>query len=280
MIKTLLVCTDGSPGGNAATGFAIFLAQRLKARLTALHVLDSRMLEGPLMADISGWVGAQPYGAQLQQFRQLMEQKGEAVMASFGKACGETGVDADTVVKMGHPARVILESEARAELVVLGRFGEHAELTGEMIGSTVERVIRHSIKPCLVTSSTFTPITRIVCGYDGSGHSSKALHEAIELALALGAPLVILTVAEDRDVTEAREIAEDGIRLARAHECAAGNLVVQGRADQALLTKAEELGCDLIVVGAYGHSRIREMILGSTTQNLVTRARLPVLLVR
>lgn len=280
MIKTLLVCTDGSPGGNAATGFAIFLAHRLKARLTALHVLDSRMLEGPLMADISGWVGAQPYGAQLQQFRQLMEQKGEAVMASFGTACTNAGVDADTVVKMGHPARVILESEARAELVILGRFGEHAELTGEMIGSTVERVIRHSIKPCLVTSSTFNPITRILCGYDGSGHSSKALHEAIELALALSAPLVILTVAESHNVAEARELAEEGIRLARAHECAAGNLVVEGRADQALLTKAEELGCDLIVVGAYGHSRIREMILGSTTQNLVTRARLPVLLVR
>lgn len=280
MIKTLLVCTDGSTGGTAAVRYAIHLAQRLKARLSALHVLDSRMLEGPLMADISGWIGAQPYGAQVQQFRQLMEQKGEAVLAAVGTLCDEAELDADLQVVLGHPARAILDHEARAELVVLGRFGEHADLTGELIGSTVERVIRHSIKPCLVTASEFQPVSRILCGYDGSGHASKALHEAIELALALSAPLVILTVAEGHDLVRAREIAEDGIRFARAHECAAGNLVVEGRADQVLLTKAEELGCSLIVVGAYGHSRIREMILGSTTQNLVTRSHLPVLLVR
>ena len=68
--------------------------------------------------------------------------------------------------------------------------------------------------------------------------------------------------------------------LVRAHEGVAAQLVVEGRPDQVILTKAEELACDLIVVGAYGHSRIREMILGSTTQNLVARAHCPVLLVR
>lgn len=280
MIKSLMVFTDGSPGGDVACNYAIFLAQRLKARLGGCHVLDSRMLEGPLMADISGWIGAQPYGAQLQQFRILMQQKGESIMAAFAKACEEAGVDAEAEIKMGHPARVILEEETRTELVVLGQNGEHAEITGEMIGSTVERVTRHSIKPCLVTPARFRPIGRILAAYDGSGHASKALHEAIELALALQAPLVILTVAEDQEAGRAREVAEDGLRMARAHECAAANLVVQGRPDQVILTRAEELGCDLIVVGAYGHSRIRAMILGSTTQTLVSRSHLPVLLVR
>ena len=280
MIKSLMVFTDGSAGGNVATDYGVFLASRLKAHLTGCHVLDSRMLEGPLMADISGWVGAQPYSGQLQQFRELMQQKAETVMEAFARKAADAGLDADTVVKMGHPASVILEQEAHAELVILGQNGEHAEQTGEMIGSTVERVIRHSIKPCLVTPDHFQPVTRILAAFDGSGFSSKALHEAIELALALAAPLVILTVAEGHDLEQARGIAEDGIRLARAHECAAGNLVVEGRADQVILSKAEELGCDLIVVGAYGHSRIREMILGSTTQNLVTRSHLPILLVR
>lgn len=280
MIKSLMVFTDGSEGGNVACQYAVFLAARLKARLTGCHVLDSRMLEGPLMADISGWVGAQPYGAQLQQFRELMQQKGEAILAAFSKLAEDEGVDADAAIRMGHPARVILEEESRAELIVLGQNGEHADLTGELIGSTVERVARHSIKPCLVTPAAFHPISRILVAYDGSGPASKALHEAIELALALATPLVILTVSENHDVAKARGIAEDGIRLARAHECAAGNMVVEGRPDQVILSKAEELDCGLIVVGAYGHGRIREMILGSTTQNLVTRAKKPVLLVR
>jgi nucleotide-binding universal stress UspA family protein len=62
MIKPILVATDGSEYGSIATRFRIHLAQKLNAHLTGLHVLDSRLLEGPLLANISGWIGANPYG--------------------------------------------------------------------------------------------------------------------------------------------------------------------------------------------------------------------------
>lgn len=280
MIKSLMVFTDGSDNAQVATCYALDLAKNLRGRIRGAHVLDTRTLEGPLLADISGWLGAQPYGAQVAQFRSLLEQRGQAILEAFDKECEAAGLDAETCLRTGHPARVILEEEAHAELIILGQRGEHAEQTGEMIGSTVERVIRHSIKPCLVTPSTHRSIHRILAAFDGSDVSSKALHEAIELALALAVPLVLLTVAEDQGHEAARAIVEDGMRLVRAHEGVAAQLVVEGRPDQVILTKAEELGCDLIVVGAYGHSRIREMILGSTTQNLVARAHCPVLLVR
>jgi nucleotide-binding universal stress UspA family protein len=280
MIKTILVCTDGSSHGGVACEYAVALASQLKARLTALHVLDARMLEGPLMADISGWLGAQPFSAQLSQFRELMEQKGNSVIEAFNDLCEKHGIQADAQVKTGLPVRMILDEEARSELVVMGLKGEHAEWTGGMTGSTVERVVRHSLKPCLVTPAAFKPIARILAGYDGSGHSSRALHEAIELSIALSVPLVILTVAEHHDMDHARDLAEDAMKLARAHECIAAQMVVEGLPDDMLLAKAEELGVTLIVVGAYGHSRIREMILGSTTTQLIARATVPVMLVR
>ena len=280
MIKSILVCTDGSEFGDTACEYGINLALQLKAGLAGLHVLDSRMLEGPLLADISGWLGAQPFGAQLQQFRELMEQKGAAVIAAFDKLSEEKGVLFEGHVKMGHPAQVILAEEASAELVIMGQNGEHAEWSGDMIGSTVERVVRHSLKPCLVTPLKYQPVTKILTAFDGSPHASRALHEAIELALALSVPLVILVVAENFDLTNAREIAENGMKLARAHECAAAHLVVEGQPEQLILTKAEELGCNLIVVGAYGHNRIRELVLGSTTTSLITETHLPLMLVR
>lgn len=280
MIKSLMVCTDGSDLSAVAIEYGIHLAQTLKARLAGCHVIDSRTLEGPLLADISGCLGAQPYSAQVAQIRQLLENRGEAILEALSKDCGGNGVDADTLLRTGHPARVLLEEETRAELVILGQRGEHAEQAGEMIGSVAERVIRHSIKPCLVTPATFRPIRRILVAFDGSDVSSKALHEGVELALAINVPMVLLTVAEERGQEEARAIVEDGMRLVRAHEGVAAQLVVKGRPAQVILTQAEELGCDLIVVGAYGHSRIREMILGSTTHNLVARSHYPVLLVR
>lgn len=280
MIKLILACTDGSSNSDAASAFAIILAKRLGARLTGLHVLDSRMLEGPLMADISGWIGAQPFSGQLSQFRELMETKGETIMQAFQDQCEKQGVTAETLVRMGHPAKIILEEETRTELVVLGQRGEHEDWSGGFTGSTVERVIRHSIKPCLVVPNADTPVTRILVAYDGSGHASRALHEAVELATALTVPLVILTVDEEGDAARAIEVSEDGIKLARAHECAAANLVVVGEPERIILQKASELDCSMIVVGAYGHSKVRHMILGSTTTHLIQHTRLPVMLVR
>ncbi len=281
MIKRILVCTDGSLSGDVASEFGVGLAHRLEARLTGLHVLDSRMLEGPLMADISGWVGAQPYGSQLQQFREVLEEKGNAIIEAFNERCEKAGVQGEGLIRMGHPSRVIIDEEVRAELVIMGRRGVHADLVGEAMGSTAERVARNSIKPCLVTPSTFQDIRKVMVAYDGSSHASQALHQAIELAAALDVELIILTVAEEEDGSRAAEISQEAVTLAEAHECRAVNLVSEeSHAAQAIITNALEQDCDLIVMGAYGHSRIREMILGSTTTYVMTHADKPVMLVR
>jgi nucleotide-binding universal stress UspA family protein len=232
------------------------------------------------MADISGWVGAQPYGAQLEQFRELLEKKGEAIIAAFDEQCEKKGLKYETWMKMGHPAQVITEEESRAELLVLGQKGEHADWIGEMMGSNVERIVRQSVQPCLVTPEAFDPIKHILMAYDGSAHSSQALHVAIEMAQALDIKLTLMTVCENGDSDRAKDILQDAQTLAEAHECKVETLLKDGIAEEVILETAREKACNLIVVGAYGHTRIREMILGSTTTYLVCRSEMPVLLVR
>ena len=280
MIKSILVATDGSPHGDTATDYGLHLALKMKARLAALHVLDSRVLEGPLMADLSGWLGASPFANQLSQFRELLENKGEVIASNVAAKAEKAGVPVDAMVKMGHPARVILETEALAELVVIGRHGEHADLGGDGPGSVAEAVARRTAKPLLVTPAVFKPIGKVLVGFDGSSLASRALHEGIELAQALGAPLVVLAVAERHDLESAREYTQMAMRLVRAHEAVAAPLIAEGRAGPVLLEKAEEMGCDLIVTGAFGHTRMRELVLGSTTTHLLARSRKPVLFVR
>jgi nucleotide-binding universal stress UspA family protein len=162
----------------------------------------------------------------------------------------------------------------------MGQKGEHAEWVGELMGSNVERVVRHASTPCLVTPPRFKPLTKILAAYDGSGHASQALQEATELAKALDIGLVILTATEGMDAEKAQQVSRDGISLVRAHDCAAANMVVEGEAGPAILETAHQQACDLIVVGAYGHSRVREMILGSTTAHLISKSDMPVMLVR
>ena len=280
MIKNILVCTDGSNFSDVATRYGLFLTRALKASLDGLHVLDSRMLEGPLMADISGWIGAQPYGAQLQQFRELLQQRGETIVETFSQACEDAGVAGGCQIKMGHPSRVILEEEAKTELVIIGQKGEHADLGGDLMGSNADRIARNSVKPCLIVSGTFRPIKRILAAYDGSGHASEALHEAVELAMALEVELLIATVAEHGNRSDWDTVSADGQKLARAHDCDARAVVLDGVPEDVLDTVAVEEACDLIVVGAHGHGRIREMFIGSTTTQLIARSELPVLIVR
>jgi len=280
MIKSLMVCTDGSDGSQVAVDYALGLAGRIRASVSALHVLDTRLLEGPFLADLSGWLGAQPFAGQVPQFRTLLEERGKTILDAFRKQAEAAGFEPDVRLKTGHPARVILAEEARTELVVLGRTGEHAEQGGGFPGSTVERVLRHSIKPCLVVPRPTPEIRRILAAFDGSVLSSKALQQAIELALALGAPLVLLTVCEGHDTAGARQITEDGMRMVRAHECAAANLVVSGESGAEIMHRAESLGCDLIVMSAYGEGLLREVILGSTTSNVLASSPIPLLLVR
>lgn len=281
MIKSLLVCTDGSAHGAYSIRYGIYLARRFEARLSALHVLDSRMLEGPLMANISGWIGAQPFTDPLAQFRTIMQEKGEAILAAFRDECLKEGItEPGTALRWGHPAREILREEIETELVILGQDGEHDEITGEWTGSTVDRVVRHSIKPTLVVPDGFSPMQKVMIAYDGSPHASRALREAIELAMSLSVPLIIATVVEGGDHRRALDHAETAMRLARAHECAAAHLIVEGSAAEVLAEKAQSLGCGVLVAGAHGHSRIREWVLGSTAHRLLVQSRIPLLLVR
>ena len=280
MIKAILVCTDGSDHSQVACDHACSLTDKLGAKLTGLHVLDSRMLEGPLMADISGWIGAQPYGGQLQQLKELLQERGETVIKAFLKQCKEQGVDADGSVITGHPAKVILAEEVKAELVIIGQRGEHASLIGEFMGTSAERIIRHSLKPCMITPATYRPIRRVLAAYDGSAHASRALHEAIELAQAGNMTLTLLTIDEKGRHMDMQQVSDDGLRLARAHDMEATGIVAKGYVMETILQQADKTGTDLIVIGAQGHSRIHEMLLGSTTMQLIAKSDLPVLLVR
>ena len=85
--------------------------------------------------------------------------------------------------------------------------------------------------------------------------------------------------AESRDREETDQVAADGLKIAEAHQVKAGSTVVEGEPAEAILGAAAAQGCDLIVVGAYGHARIREMFIGSTTNQLISESDIPVLLV-
>jgi nucleotide-binding universal stress UspA family protein len=279
MIKNILFGVDGSPFGEIAREYAIDLALRLDARLEAVHIVDSRMLEFPLIAPQTGCLTWNP-GA-VNGLQQALRVRGETLLRETVARGEQAGIHLVTSLEFGQPAQVLGEIQTRTELVILGRQGEHSKNAPDITGSTMERFIRHASRPCLVTPVAFRPIRKILVGVDGSPSAARALHEAVELANALRAPLVILAVAErEGDLPLAQKNGLEAHSLARAHDCAAATITAVGAPGMRILDKAAEMACDLIVLGSHGHGWIYDRLIGSAAAHVVSRGQMPVMLVR
>ena len=280
MYKSILLCTDGSPAAEVAGDYAIWFARKLGASLQALYVTDIRLLEGPWLADLSGAVGAQPYSAMLPQLQKIQDEKAKMILAAARERARKNDVACETAHETGGLVQAILDHERQADLVVLGQRGEHAQWADGMLGSGVERVVRASVKPCLVTPEKFHEISHMLIAYDGSEESSKALRAGIALAPALGVKVTITTVAAQGGEDTASVVLEKAKQRALAGGVKAHGEILHGDPEGEILQLRETIGADLIVMGAYGHTRIRELILGSTTSHVIRKATVPVLLIR
>jgi nucleotide-binding universal stress UspA family protein len=280
MYKNILLCTDGSPAADIAAEYAVWFAKKLHARIQALYITDIRILEGPLLSDLSGALGAQPYSALLPQLQEVQRQKAEAILAAAKKRCEDARVPCETAHETGALVQVMLDHEKGADLVVLGQRGEHTEWSGGMLGSSVERMVRASIKPCLVTPEKFQPTKHMLLAYDGSIESNKALQAGMDLAVALDTEVTIVTVCQRENEDAASKVLKEAQQQALDHKLKPGAQLLHGNPETEILSQCDKTGASLIVMGAYGHTRIRELILGSTTSHVLRKATVPVLLTR
>jgi nucleotide-binding universal stress UspA family protein len=280
MFQRILLCTDGSAAARGAADCALWFACKLGARVRALYVTDIRILEGPLLADMSGAIGAMPYPALLPRVRQVEQSKAETILGAVAQLGHAAGLTVETTHATGSLAHTVLEQERDADLLVLGQRGEHAPWHGEMLGSSVERLVRASVKPCLVAPPQFAEPRHLLIAHDGSSESAKAVRLGLDLAGYLGLPVTLVTACQREHEDAASKILQQAHALAAERKLAARAQLVHDNPETAILRLCDEAGANLIVMGAYGHTRIREWILGSTTTQVIRNARVPVLLAR
>ncbi len=279
MFKNIMVGIDGSAFSDTALDYALHLAQRLQARLEAIHVVDSRMLE--FSAPMSG-PGYLLWNAQsLNELQQAFRKRGEGILNAAAQKAEAENVPLVTDMELGQPAQALCEAQSRTELVILGRQGDHAEQAPDSTGSTMDRFIRRAMRSCIVTPAAFRPIHKILVAVDGSASAGRAAHEAAELANALQSPLVILAVAErPEDAPLAQQVINNTHTLVRAHDCAAAGLMAEGNPGVQILKTAADTECDLIILGSHGHGWIYDRLIGSVAAHTVSKSPVPVMLVR
>lgn len=278
MLRSLLVTIDGSEYSRGAVECAAALAGRTQPRCTLLYVIDIVSLEGPFLADLSGSVGLTPFLDFQQKVREAMEQKAASVLETYSATLREKGLECTTLAETGIVSRAICQEAMEHDAIVVGRRGEHARWKGFLLGSVVEDVIRGSAKPVIVTPREGRPFCRILAAYDGSRTANRALGVGASLAEDLDIPMAVVTV--NSDSREGNGLLEEAESFLEPHGIKPEKILETGSAVDGILSATDRSHCDMIVMGAYGHSRVRKFILGSTTDGILRRAEVPVLLYR
>ena len=147
MIKNILVALDGSEHANAALQYALWLAERLRATVTGLHVIDIVSIEGSFFHDVSGSLGFEPYLDFSSKMREALQERGRVLLDAFAERCRERNVPCDTTLPMGIIANEICDAARTADLVVIGHRGLNEQFSTGMLGGTTESVARKSPKP-------------------------------------------------------------------------------------------------------------------------------------
>lgn len=284
-MKNILAFLDGSKYSQSVCDHAAWVAVRGNSSLELLHVLGRR--EGTTeKSDLSGSIGLGARTALLEELAELDGQKarlvnkrGRAILDDASARVKQLGVtQVSATLRNGQFIRTMQEFESAADLLVIGKRGEASNFDMEHLGSNLERVVRATHKPVLVASRAFEPINRMLIAFDGGASSIKAVEQIAASGIFSGLDCMLLTAGTDGTKTSKR------MQGAAALLTEAGfNVDIQMRAgqpDEVITSAVENDHMDLLVMGAYGHSRIRNLIIGSTTTEMIRSCKVPVMLFR
>jgi nucleotide-binding universal stress UspA family protein len=138
--------------------------------------------------------------------------------------------------------------------------------------------VRAAHKPVFVAARAFRPIERVLVAYDGGSSSMKAVDHIARSPVFAGLAVHVVTVGAETDA--ARHGLADASALLKAAGIAATTSAFAGQPETELSKMVDSDGFDMLVMGAYGHSRIRSLVIGSTTTEMVRSCKVPVLLMR
>lgn len=281
---TVLACIDGSRSARSVCDYAAWASLQLAAPLTMMHVLEHSHVSG--VTDLSGHIGLGSSEYLLQELAELdarraklMREQGQLMLKAAVERARAAGIaEPRSRQRHGRLTDTLLELETDIRLLVIGRQGEEGDLLGSHVGSHLESVIRTLRRPILVTADDFRKPSSAMLAFDNSETTRRGVDLLADSPLFK--EMAVHLVMVGRETSENREaLSAASLRLEQA------GLEVQwslreGEVEDVLLHYQQQEDIDLLVMGAYGHSRIRQFFVGSTTTQLLQKARSPLLLLR
>jgi len=283
MFDKILVPIDASSDSWVAVDQAISLAKEEGAKILGLFIADERTIYAPCWSAADAMDPLSPdcnpvILEQAQTLEKQIREQGEKALKDLRQRSSVAGVECDTVFETGIVSQTILNYADQVDLIVMGRHGAGGKWSGPLLGSTFEAVARHAPVPVLATVSDSRPLKTLLVAYDGSEQAKKALDIALHLVKGRDRQLIILTVDDGHDDRPAASY--EAAVLAKEQGVDAKRLLVKGHVAEKILQAATEENADLIILGAYSRSRFLSALFGSTVDDVVHNATIPVMVSR
>lgn len=248
----VLVAITGDAAGWQAFDQSVELAKRELGRLRGLHIVASEA------ARTSPAV--------------------QALKAEFDERCRAAGINGKLSVEAGRPVDKICERSILADVVVAPLLNPPGANLASRLSSEFRALVQRSARPVLAVPAQPTRLNRALLAYDGSSKAKEALFVATYLSGRWHMPLVVLTVAEGK--FRDRSIEAEAQDYLESHDIQPSFVQKSGSVAQAIGETSVEQGVELIIMGGYSRSPVQGLLLGDSVDELLSQAKLPVLICR
>jgi nucleotide-binding universal stress UspA family protein len=268
--KNILVHLDNSSGCRNRLEVAFGLAKEYKAELLGLFVVPTYIMPSYVEAQISVDL--------INDVTEKALARARETATRYEKLAQDAGVKLKTSVFEGQTIPVLREHSKYADLLLLGQ--DHPEDPDNTSYGIADALLFEGACACLVvphSGKVSAPAKRVLLTWNASREAARALREAMSLLRGAETVVVLSTEPDDGDdqLATGHPHAEALQKLLESHgieSVSSGFNDLEVSASEAIIGQAAEMDADLIVMGAYGHARLREIILGGVTRELLKRA--------
>ncbi len=285
-MKKIIACVDGSSHFYSVCDLSSWINSVTNADISLLHVATPHY-DVAAKVNFSGSIG---FGAKTKLLNDLSkmdeahgkieQNKGESILDhAIRELKVENRQNVQRIHLRGSLSEIVLDVSDRADMVIMGRSGMEASGKLNKIGSNLESVVRLVAKPLLIASMVYKPIESLLIAYDGSKKSLDMVNYVANSELLNKLECHLLMIGDENKINEQNiKKAQDILSLQGIDS---KSLILNKKNVSAAITDyLEEKQIDLLVMGAYNHSKLRSFILGSITASLINKVQMPVLLFR
>jgi nucleotide-binding universal stress UspA family protein len=270
----LLIGLDGSHPSKTAAKCALQLAQNFSLAIHGIFIIDEAIIMGPYEY-YKAELGISETPASQAELVQWFEIFGESEMHWLENLCHTAQVPVTTSLLFGGVTESILENAAHSQFLVLGRRGNNHSGDERHLGQYFQEIAHRVHIPILVGGNHHRYIEQVLLAYDGSRAAQSALDWAARFQQAMHCQVSVVTVNENSDcLPKWRNQVQEKLQAAALE---IRELILR-QADpvEAILEAAKNSQADLIMMGKYRHTRLRQRLFGSKVDMILHQAQCPI----